>query len=133
MSGRAALPRRAARESWPGRRGARAHCAGRLGSRRPVNVCRMGSARAARVPLSALRRLPRLAPPRVAWPPPSLRPLASLHPSDFTNVSITFVCNCLVVYFCVVLPMNALVERAKAHPAGKEAPAAAPDSRECPE
>lgn len=52
---------------------------------------------------------------------------------DFTNVAITFLCNCLVVYFCVVLPMNALVERSKASSNAKEEPAPPSDSRECPE
>ncbi|KAI8472320.1 MAG: large conductance mechanosensitive channel protein [Monoraphidium minutum] len=57
---------------------------------------------------------------------------------DFTNSAVTFLLNCLVVYFLVVLPMNALVAGTSAAPGGggdgDGAPDVAPqDTRTCPE
>jgi hypothetical protein len=49
---------------------------------------------------------------------------------------ITFLANCAVIYFFVVLPMNNLLERVKkaeAVPDNPSAAPAAPDTRTCPE
>lgn len=73
-----------------------------------------------------------------SWPDKITCSHVYAHASDFTNVLITFLCNCLVVYFFVVLPMNALVEhmhKAKHAPAAAAAaePEAPKPTRECPE
>lgn len=47
---------------------------------------------------------------------------------DFLNALISFVLVVVTVYFCVVLPLNALMVRMK-----KEAPAAPPTEKKCPQ
>ena len=46
---------------------------------------------------------------------------------DFINVFISFILLALVVYFFIVLPMNALIERSR------KAPPADPTTKKCPE
>lgn len=48
---------------------------------------------------------------------------------NFFNAVISFVIVAAVVYFCIVLPVNTIVARLKKH----EAPAAAPETKTCPE
>lgn len=50
---------------------------------------------------------------------------------DFTNVFITFLVNCLVIYFGVVLPLNALVKKVE-EPEAPAAPAVK-TTRDCTE
>ena len=62
----------------------------------------------------------------VVWNPP-YNPSATVHVGAFINVLITFLILALVVYFFIVRPMNALMERYK--PSDVKAPTA---TRDCP-
>jgi hypothetical protein len=78
-------------------------------------------------PLTALTDAPA---PSYSLPPPQT---PHDNPSDFINAFTTFLANCLVIYFLVVLPMHKLVAR---RAAAEEAAAPEPPllhTRECPE